>query len=72
MALELSEVTRAYHALPPPEQALFAAIVRAHRSFNGVEWKLELARRHAAIDAGREVSIDSVEVFLAQLEAQAG
>jgi hypothetical protein len=70
MAMELADLTRAYHALPPQEQALFAAVVRAHQVFNGVEWKLELARRHAALDAGREVTVETVESFLGQLDAQ--
>lgn len=64
----LSDLLKSYHALPPGDRAVFAAMVRAHQVFNGPAWKQELARRHQLIDDGRCQSLGEIEALVARLD----
>jgi hypothetical protein len=57
MGMSIDELARHYLALPPPERARFAAMVRAHEVFGTPTWREEIARRHRAIDAGNGVRV---------------
>jgi hypothetical protein len=53
----IEELARQYAALPPPERAVFAAMVRAHELFNTPTWREEIARRNRAIEGGSGVRV---------------
>jgi hypothetical protein len=66
----LDEIARQFAALPPPERALFSAMVRAHDVFNGPKWREEIARRNRAIEAGTGVRVVNATEVLAAKAAE--
>lgn len=59
---------RAYHALPPAEQAAFAGMLRAHQLFNSDVWRNEISRRHQLLDCTRGLPMDRIEKLVKSLE----
>lgn len=67
----IDELARHYAALPPPERALFAAMVRAHELFNTPAWREEIARRNRAVESGKGVRVfNATEVATARAEGR--
>ncbi len=66
--MDVRSLLTAYQRLGPTEQAVFAAMIRAHQEFNRPEWRDELARRHDALEGSAGVSLAAVEAFVRTMD----